>query len=64
MQTLGSSGCKLEEAVAAINPPRMDKLYGQFNKTKPDNFMQLINVKLARWTRRKQKGFERVTGKQ
>ena len=55
---LRSSGCKLEDVVAAINPVIKGWIsyYGQFYKTKLINFMHVINVKLARWARRKYKG--------
>jgi hypothetical protein len=55
---LRNSGCTLEQLARMINPVLKGWInyYGRFYKTTLRNFLQVVNVKIARWARRKYKG--------
>ncbi|HEX9511873.1 MAG TPA: group II intron reverse transcriptase/maturase [Puia sp.] len=54
---LQKTGTTIQEVAAKINPVLRGWInyYGKFYKTKLTNFMQIVNVKLASWARRKYK---------
>ena len=53
-----ASGCTLQQLVEKLNPVLQGWInyYGKFYKSKLANFMHNVNVKIARWARRKYKG--------
>jgi RNA-directed DNA polymerase len=61
---LRNSGCTLEQLARMINPVLKGWInyYGRFYKTTLRNFLHVVNVKIARWARRKYKGL-RVSDK-
>jgi len=62
---LRSSGCTLNEMAQSINPVLRGWInyYGTFYKTELISYMHIVNVKLARWARRKYKGLRVSTTK-